>query len=57
MNKEIIYLLGMPRAGNTLLASLVNQNKDITVTALSPVVDILYQIEQIKKRIYKGGRK
>lgn len=35
------------------MGALLNQNKDITVTALSPVVDILYQIERIKTQDLK----
>ena len=38
----------MPRAGNTLLASIMNQNKNISVTGNSIVCDILYQINELK---------
>ena len=31
--KKIYYLLGMPRAGNTLFGSLLNQNPRVRVTA------------------------
>ena len=30
--KKIFFLVGMPRAGNTLLSSILNQNPDIAVT-------------------------
>ena len=33
--KEIFFLAGLPRAGNTLLSSLLNQNPDVAVTANS----------------------
>ena len=39
--KRYYYLLGLPRAGNTLFASLLNQNKDIAVTANSPTVELM----------------
>tara|TARA_R110000823_G_C15922795_1_gene498815 strand:+ start:1387 stop:2139 length:753 start_codon:yes stop_codon:yes gene_type:complete len=47
--KEIYFLSGMPRAGNTLLGSLLNQNKEISVTANSIVPEILYKLYLIKK--------
>ena len=47
--KEIYFLSGMPRAGNTLLASLLNQNKKITVTGNSIISEILYQLSLIKQ--------
>ena len=42
--KEIFFLEGLPRAGNTLLGSILNQNPDIAVTANSITPDILYNI-------------
>lgn len=47
--KKIYFLSGLPRAGNTLLASILNQNKNISVTANSPVVEMFFSIENIKK--------
>ena len=46
--KKIFFLVGLPRAGNTLLGSILNQNPDIAVTANSITPDILYNIFQIK---------
>ena len=46
--KKIFFLVGLPRAGNTLLGSILNQNPDIAVTANSVTPDILYNIFQIK---------
>jgi hypothetical protein len=43
------FLCGLPRAGNTLLASLINQNPKITLTANSIVPEIMYQIASLKK--------
>jgi len=47
--KNIYFLCGLPRCGNTLLASILNQNSDISVTANSITADILYNLEQLKE--------
>tara|TARA_B100000287_G_scaffold75193_1_gene67084 strand:- start:3841 stop:4620 length:780 start_codon:yes stop_codon:yes gene_type:complete len=47
--KKIYYLLGLPRAGNTLVGSVLNQNPKISVTANSIVPEILWQIEKLKE--------
>jgi hypothetical protein len=49
--KEIYFLSGMPRAGNTLLSSLINQNKEITVTANSIVCEALYILSKLKENL------
>lgn len=41
MTKKIFGLCGIPRAGNTIFGSLMNQNPKVSVTANSPVADIL----------------
>ena len=46
--KKIFFLVGLPRAGNTLLGSILNQNPDIAVTANSITPDILYNLFRIK---------
>ncbi len=38
----------MPRAGNTIFASMINQNPKVSVTANSPLVDILGNASLIK---------
>ena len=48
MNKEIFFLCGLPRAGNTLFSSIMNQNKNISSTGNSPVSEILYRINELK---------
>ena len=48
-NKKIFFLLALPRSGNTLLASIINQNPDMVVTANSIVVDIVKQIYSLKE--------
>ena len=47
--KEIYFLSGMPRAGNTLLGALINQNKKITVTANSIIPELLCKLSLLKK--------
>jgi hypothetical protein len=49
--KEIYFLSGMPRSGNTLLGSLINQNEEITVTGSSIVCSILYSISLLKEEM------
>lgn len=45
--KQFYFLCGLPRAGNTLLASLINQNKNVTITANSILADILFDIYKL----------
>jgi len=47
--KNIYFLCSLPRCGNTLLASVLNQNSNISVTANSITADILYNLEQLKQ--------
>lgn len=47
--QRIFFLVSLPRAGNTLLGSILNQNKNIGCTANSVVFEILHQIFLIKK--------
>lgn len=42
MNKQYFFLAGLPRSGNTLLSSILNQNPDIQVSANSLVSEIFY---------------
>ena len=49
MNKKYFFITGLPRTGNTLLSSLLNQNPDITATGDSVVPEIFYRVEEIKK--------
>ena len=46
--KRIFFLVGLPRAGNTLLSSILNQNSDIAVTANSITADIVYNLFILK---------
>jgi hypothetical protein len=46
--KNIYFLCSLPRAGNTLLGSIVNSNKNIKLTPNSLSPDILYQLQKLK---------
>lgn len=41
----------MPRAGNTLLGSIINQNKKISLTANTILCDVLYQLILLKEKL------
>jgi len=44
------FLAGLPRAGSTLLASLLNQRPDVYVSTNSPVAQVMWDIEQSVNR-------
>ena len=48
-NKELFFLMGMPRSGNTLFASLMNQNKNLVVTANSITLEIMKDLFLLKQ--------
>jgi len=48
-NKEIFFLAGFPRAGNTILTSILNQNPDIGCTPNSITLDIIKDIILLKQ--------
>jgi sulfotransferase len=45
--KKVHYLAGLPRSGNTLLSSILNQNPEIYSSPLSPVCDYLWSFDGI----------
>ena len=47
--KEIFFLSGLPRAGNTLFGSLMNQNPNVAVTANSITADMMGALFSLKK--------
>ena len=47
MNKKIYFFCGLPRCGNTLLASILNQNPEITVGANSLLPAIFLQLRKL----------
>ena len=48
-DKKIFFLAGFPRAGNTLLTSILNQNPDICCTPNSLTLEIYKEIFLLKK--------
>ena len=55
MNKKFFFLTGLPRTGNTLLSSILNQNKDIITTNYSILAPLLHSIDKQRKEItYKN---
>ena len=53
--KEYYFLSGMPRSGNTLLGSIINQNPNLNVTSNTILTDILYQTFLLKNgQIYQN---
>ena len=46
--KKYFFLNGMPRAGNTLLASILNQNPDIKTTANSLTMGLIRKANNLK---------
>jgi len=47
MSKQFFFLAGLPRSGNTLISSILNQNPDIQVSPNSCLPDILSNLNQI----------
>lgn len=45
MSKKYFFISGLPRSGNTLLASILNQNPDINVSANSIVPSIFLNVQ------------
>ena len=46
--KEVYFLTSLPRSGNTLLGSIINQNPNLNLTANTILTDIIYQIYLLK---------
>ena len=49
--KHIHFLTSMPRAGNTLLGSILNKNKNITVTPNSIISEMIFKLHELKECI------
>ena len=47
--KELIFLVAMPRSGNTVFASVINQNPDIACTANSITLELMKDIYLLKQ--------
>jgi hypothetical protein len=48
-NKKIYFISGFPRAGNTVLSSILNQNPKIKTTAHSILPDAVQRLDNLKK--------
>ena len=48
-SKQLFFLIAMPRSGNTLFASIMNQNKDLVVTANSITLEIMKDLFLLKQ--------
>jgi sulfotransferase len=48
-NRKLFFLVAQPRSGNTLFASIMNQNKDIAATANSITLEIMKQLFLLKQ--------
>ena len=47
-DKKIFFLMAMPRSGNTLFGSLMNQNPNVGVTANSITLEIMKDLFLLK---------
>jgi len=48
MQKKVYFLSGFPRAGNTIISTILNQNKNIATSGHSSLPDCFFKIESIK---------
>jgi len=47
-NRKLFFLVGLPRSGNTLFASIMNQNPEIAATANSVTLEIMKNLFLVK---------
>ena len=52
--KKYHFLVGAPRSGNTVVASVLNQNNKICLTAQSPLCSILYELDKLQNETHIG---
>ena len=50
-NKNFYFFTSLPRSGNTLLGSLLNQTNQINLSANSILPDIVWLLEDMKNNI------
>ena len=50
MNHSFHFMAGLPRAGSTLLKSIIDQNPNVHTEPVSPVMEIMYHSEQYFKK-------
>ena len=48
-NRKLLFLVAQPRSGNTLFASIMNQNKELAATANSITLEIMKDLYPLKK--------
>ena len=48
-NRILFFLVSLPRSGNTLFTSIINQNPDIACTANSLTLDIIKDLFLLKQ--------
>ena len=48
-NKKLLFLVALPRSGNTLFASVMNQNPEVAATANSITLEIMKDLFLLKK--------
>ena len=48
-SKQLLFLVAQPRSGNTMFASIMNQNKDLVVTANSITLEIMKDLFLLKQ--------
>ena len=47
-NKQLLFLVALPRSGNTLFASIMNQNPDVAATPNSITLEIMKDLFLLK---------
>lgn len=47
--KQYFFMSGLPRSGSTLLGALINQHPQVHCGAISPVLEMMYHMEQYAK--------
>jgi hypothetical protein len=50
LTRKLFFLVALPRSGNTLFASIMNQNKEIAATANSITLEIMKDLHLLKKK-------
>ena len=48
-NKQLLFLVAQPRSGNTLFASIMNQNPEIAATPNSITLEIIKDLHLLKQ--------
>jgi hypothetical protein len=48
-NKQLFFLVALPRSGNTLFTSIINQNPEIACTPNSITLEIMKDLSLLKQ--------